>query len=269
MLYDQNDKRLSPVHSKKPNGRRYRYYISACLAKGEMDDGTALRLPAKQIEGVVVGRITNLLCDTPRIMEAADLQNLNLYQVSNLEGHASELRADLTSKSSENQRTVLIDLVQRIHISPTQMTLILRRSILLPEDETLQTEINDSEGSVIPLDYPLEMKRRGVETKLIIGGQALGEPDPELVNLLATARHWYEALKSGDHPTMGSISKSESMDIDDVSRTLNLAFLCPSIVRDFIHGKHPVGLTVDSLRRMSAHLPLDWKNQRTFLGMQN
>lgn len=34
LLYDPNDQRLTPVHSKKPNGRRYRYYISASLSKG-------------------------------------------------------------------------------------------------------------------------------------------------------------------------------------------------------------------------------------------
>ncbi|MGJ8560645.1 MAG: hypothetical protein ACSHX3_10450 [Litorimonas sp.] len=49
LLYDQIDQRLSPIHSKNPSGRCYRYYISASLAKGEMDDGKALRLPAKQI----------------------------------------------------------------------------------------------------------------------------------------------------------------------------------------------------------------------------
>ena len=58
------------------------------------------------------------------------------------------------------------------------------------------------------------------------------------------------------------------MDKGDVSRTLPLAFLAPSIVSDIISGQHPVDMTSDSLRRKTAHLPLDWNDQRQFLGFE-
>ena len=58
------------------------------------------------------------------------------------------------------------------------------------------------------------------------------------------------------------------MDKGDVSRTLPLAFLAPSIVSDIIRGQHPVDLTADTLRRKTAHLPLDWNEQRPFLGFE-
>jgi hypothetical protein len=269
LLYDQNDQRLSPVHSKKPNGRRYRYYISASFAKGEMDDGTALRLPAKQIEKLVVNRITDLLSDTARILKIANLQNLTPHQISTLDTHASELNKGLRATSPDAQREAFIDLVQRIHISPNQITLTLRLSVLINAHRDTRLENGSPDEAMVSICYPFEMKRRGVETKLIIGGQALGEPDQELIKLVATSRSWYLDLKTGTHPTIGSIAKTENMDTGDVSRTLKLTFLSPSIIRDFIHGKHPVDLTVEQLRRMSADLPLDWKAQRAFLGMQN
>ncbi|GHB04962.1 hypothetical protein GCM10009069_29380 [Algimonas arctica] len=269
LLYDQNDQRLSPIHSKKPNGRRYRYYISASLAKGEMDDGTALRLPAKQIEKLVVNRITDLLSDTARIVDVADLKDLTPHQVSSLEAYAAELIGHLTSASSEPQRVALIDLVGRIQISQTEMTLTLRRSMLVPAAEASQTQINGCEDAVITLNYPLRMKRRGIETKLIIGGQALGEPDPDLIKLVATARYWFEGLKRGVYLTIGSIAATENVHRGDISRTLMLAFLAPSIVRDIIDGKHLIDMTVDQLRRLSPNLPLDWTAQRAFLGMED
>lgn len=119
------------------------------------------------------------------------------------------------------------------------------------------------------LNYPLQMKRRGIETKLIVGGQALGEPDPELIKIIATARQWYERLKSGVYPSTGSIAETENVHRGDISRTLMLAFLAPSIVTDIIDGKHPVDMTVDQLRRLSPNLPLDWTAQRAFLGMED
>jgi hypothetical protein len=265
LIYDGDDKRLTPVHSEKPNGRRYRYYISASLSKGEMDDGTALRLPAKQIEGLVLKRLRGLLLDTSRLMQMTDGNNLTPHQVSNLEMHAKQLTDRLTEASLETQRTTLIDLVQSIHISSSQMTLKLRRRLLMPENTPALVE---SEDDLITLNYPLQMKRRGVETKLIIGGQAVGGSDPDLINLIAKAKDWYEGLKNGTHPTIGSIAKTQNVDRSDISRTLMLAFLAPSIVKDFINGKHPADLTVDQLRRLSPNLPLDWNSQRAFLGMQ-
>lgn len=269
LLYDEHGQRLSPVHSKKPIGRRYRYYISASLTKGEMDDGTALRLPAKQIEGVVLDKITKILTDPAHIMKVANLQNIPPHQVSILDTHASELNEGLRTTNPEAQREALIDLVQRIHISPNQITLTLRRRVLINADRDMQSENGSVDDAMVSIQYPVEMKRRGVETKLIIGGQSLGEPDRELIKRMATSRRWYLDLKSGTHPTIGSIARIENTDIGDVSRVLKLAFLSPCIVSDFIHGKHPVDLTVERLRRMSADLPLDWKAQRAFLGMQN
>lgn len=264
LIYDGDDKRLTPVHSEKPNGRRYRYYISASLSKGEMDDGTALRLPAKQIEGLVLKRLTGLLLDTSRLMQLTADTNLTPYQVSNLEMHAKQLIDRLTAASLETQRTTLIDLVQHVQVSQTEMTLTLRRSMLVPASEDPHRQ-----DAVITLKYPLQMKRRGIETKLIIGGQALGEPNPDLIKLVATARHWYEGLKSGTYATTGSIAETENVHRGDISRTLMLAFLAPSIVRDIIDAKHPADLTVDQLRRLSPNLPLDWTAQRAFLGMDD
>lgn len=265
LLYDEQYSRLTPVHSKKPNGRRYRYYISASLSKGEIDDGTALRLPAKQIEGHVLKRLTALLTDTSRLMHIAGSQSLTPHQVTQLAAHAKQLADGLASGQIDTQRTALIDLVVRIHISPSQLTLKLRRNVLLPA----KTDAHQpSEDDIITRVYPLEMKRRGVETKLIIGGQALGEPDPEFIKLIALARAWYEGLKTGAHKTIGDIAKAEGLDIGDVSRTLTLAFLAPTIVKDFLNGKHPADLTVDHLRRKSSRLPLSWTEQCAYLGFK-
>lgn len=200
-------------------------------------------------------------------MEAADLQNLNPYQVSKLKDRATELTVDLTSKSSETQRTTLIDLVQRIHISPIQMKLMLRRSALLPANEVSRTKINDAAKTVITLQYPLQMKRCGVETKLIIGGQALGEPDPELINLIAKARDWYEGLKDRRYSSQLQIAAEYSLDKADVSRVLNLAFLSPKIVSAIVAGDHPAEMTVQSLKMSAGNLPSGWQDQANLLGV--
>lgn len=133
IIYDGNGDRLSPIHSKKPSGRRYRYYISARLSKGEIDDGTALRLPAKQIEGHVMRRLTDLLSHTSQVMGIAESSMLTLQDVSKLGRHVTDLAARLTSNCTVTQRTALIDIVQRITLSPNELKLDLRKEAILPD----------------------------------------------------------------------------------------------------------------------------------------
>lgn len=266
MIYDESGDRLTPVHSKKPNGRRYRYYISARLSKGEKDDGTALRLPAKQIEGHVISRLTDLLSNTGQMMGMTEDTQLTPKQISKLEVHASELVTRRTSNCIETQRSALIDIIQRITISPKVLTLDIRKATLLPG--CVWPQKVKSEDDTITLNYPLQMKRRGIETKLIIGGVTLGQPDPELIKLIAKTRDWYEGLKTGRFKSIKNIAANEKMDDGDVSRSLSLAFLAPSIIHDIIAGKQPVDLTSRGLSRIANRLPLDWAEQRSFLGME-
>jgi len=51
---------------------------------------------------------------------------------------------------------------------------------------------------------------------------------------------------------------AQKVDNGDVSRTLPLAFLAPSLVHDIIKGQHPVDLTPRDVRRKASRLPLDW-----------
>ena len=88
----------------------------------------------------------------------------------------------------------------------------------------------------------------------------------DLIRIIAKARNWYARLKSGDYQSINNIADLEKMDKGDVSRTLPLTFLAPSIVSAIIRGEHPIDMTADTLRRKTAHLPLDWSEQRQFLG---
>ncbi len=114
---------------------------------------------------------------------------------------------------------------------------------------------------------PLQIKKRGVETKIVIGDRshAAAEPNQALIMLVAQAHHWLERLTDGSAISIIKLSREEQVDKNKISRALRFAFLAPDITQAIVEGRQPVQLTADRLRRLSD-LPMDWQSQRNLLG---
>jgi len=195
---------------------------------------------------------------TPNLLKLLPLLTPSPTIVSKVTTSAEAVIAQINNKDTvETVRATILDIVERIEVHTDKLVLTIRCQPLLSETK--------KEG-VIKLEYTLQQKRRGIESKLVIGGQVLGEPDKELILIIAKARSWYDGLKTGAHKSINDIAALENMDKGDVSRALPLAFLAPSIISDIISGQQPVDMTKDSLRRKTAHLPTNWSEQRQFLG---
>ncbi|MGE0416991.1 MAG: recombinase family protein, partial [Acetobacteraceae bacterium] len=60
LLFGSDGRALSPTHTRK-GGRLYRYYVSQAVLKGEANDAPFRRLPAREIEGVVIDQVRAIL----------------------------------------------------------------------------------------------------------------------------------------------------------------------------------------------------------------
>ena len=89
--------------------------------------------------------------------------------------------------------------------------------------------------------------------------------DPKLAKLIARAHVWFEQIKSGQRKSIEEIARAEKVNAGNVTRTLPLAFLAPSIVEAILAGAQPVELTTKRLQRL-VPLPYDWAEQRRALG---
>ena len=107
----------------------------------------------------------------------------------------------------------------------------------------------------------IHIKRRGIETRLLIGGgKEHSRVDDKLVHTIAKAHTWFGYLKSGTSTSINDIAKVESLPANEVSRQLRLAFLAPKIVEAILRGRQPVGLTAKSLLRATS-IPQNWDRQ--------
>ncbi|MCA3416381.1 MAG: hypothetical protein INF84_17440 [Roseomonas sp.] len=60
MIFGADGRALSPTHTRK-RGRLYRYYVSQSVLKGGADDAPYRRLPAGEIEALVLDQLRALL----------------------------------------------------------------------------------------------------------------------------------------------------------------------------------------------------------------
>jgi hypothetical protein len=110
------------------------------------------------------------------------------------------------------------------------------------------------------LTHPLGLRRRGVETRLVLGEPA-GELDDALIRNVARANAWMAAIQEGR--SVEEIADDAGTSKRRIQHMIHLAFLAPSLVGEILRGAQPPGLTSDWLKTHA--LPPCWKEQQRLL----
>ena len=258
LAYDETGDRLCPTHANK-KGRRYRYYISKRLMHGTGTDGW--RLPAKELERVVLEGVRDLLCDELRLVRALRLDDAAPGPLKSIVGRAAAVAHELERDSSE--RPLLRTLLHRIVIDAASILIEIKRSGLTSLLGVPKHGAAASADELLRLIVPIQVRRRGVEAKLVmsaVGGRLLAG-DSKLVSAIAEAHCWLDDLAEGRATSLRDLARQKRCDAGEVSRTLPLAFLAPDFVDAILHGAQPVGLVPRHLKRIAA-LPARWDEQR-------
>jgi hypothetical protein len=117
------------------------------------------------------------------------------------------------------------------------------------------------------IKLPFELRRRGVEARLVLGNkqQQPGDTDAVLLDTIARAADWLPRLTSQKALSIAEIGRQDDVDDGEISRTLPLAFLAPDILETIVQGRQPITLTATYLKRLKP-LPTSWFEQRCVLG---
>ena len=107
----------------------------------------------------------------------------------------------------------------------------------------------------------MQIRRRGVELRLVINGgaSASGQTDQALLRAVARAHCWFDDLVSGH--SMVEIARRNGVGKQYVSRLIRLAFLAPEMVERIAAGRQPPELTAQALRTGRFDIPVHWAAQ--------
>ena len=262
-LFDESGQSLTPSHAVKRE-RRYRYYVSRSLINGTVDSaGGGWRLPAPEIERTVAASACQILSDRTAIAATAQAIALADNQLPSI---FSEAEAWIVRLQSEIEAAAALSvLVDRVDLTDTG----IRVSLKVPIPETTTRVATNAKELIIARFFPMAIRRRGVEMRLVIeDGRRTPAPraDAALLKAVARAHQWSEDLLVGRALSVAEIAKREGVGGRYVRRLMRLAFLAPEIVQAIVAGNQPPELTAEALAER-IDLPLLWTAQEQAVGI--
>ena len=248
-LFDETGDRLTPSHSSK-DGKRLRYYISRRLATGKSrEHPDAWRLPAPQLEQSIARVVHSHLADPailPKLLGKIDATKLDLLQAK------TNLLADTVAPHQTTSKwSALIYLAT---IAPGKLVVELNGEAISHQLDVPEDHI---EANHLRLNAAFQLRRKGVETKIILGCEP-PEVDEVLVRNIVKSRNWFEAIKRGE--TFATIAACEGTSKRRIQDVVDLAFLAPDILADVVAGTLPMNVTSDVLIKQG--IPGRWSEQR-------
>ena len=242
MAFDENGERLTPTHAVK-KGTRYRYYVSRSLITGAAKDHSeGRRIPAGNLENLVVGRIRTFLVDEGAILNAIRDEHAGGAEQRRLIGRGRQISEELTTLAPDETRAMLMVLLNRVDVRPDRVEIKVHRRQLL---ELLQAQSinscapagrpNSDFDDILTLTVKARLQRVGREMRMLVENaddQTLA--DPGLLRIIARAHDMQERLTQDTDLTVPAIANQERVSTGYLSRLLRLPSLAPDIITAII-----------------------------------
>jgi DNA invertase Pin-like site-specific DNA recombinase len=230
-LFDETGDRLTPTHTKRKNGKRYRYYVSNRLLSGSRDKA-GWRLPADPLENELAAAIHQRL--------QAQAHRL---------GRVHPALVDVSR---------LLNLIDRAKLSKGCIAIQLNAKAV---ENWLGRASGNATADQLKFEISLALKRRGVENR-VISGQLIPAPDAILIRALAKAHKWLDQYREGS--PLHEIAAREKMTSSYIRNRACLALLSPKIQSAIVNGTQPADLSLERLMREG--IPADWAEQERKFG---
>ena len=243
--------------------RRYRYYVSRGLITGKRAGSEGgWRLSAPVIERAVIAATARMLEDRSGL--AAWLHDEARFSTHQL---ALALKAidifHAALGAGDAHIMTIAALIARVDLGVNELRLTLNLGALLKA----QLGSEDRTSLLIQRCVPMQLRRRGVEQRIIFAGESAPTTklDVTLIRAIARGRRWFNQLATRRAKDTFEIARDDGVPDSYVRRLIPLAFLAPSLIEAICSGRQPPELTAEHLTRRLS-LPSCWTEQEKVLG---
>jgi DNA invertase Pin-like site-specific DNA recombinase len=242
-IFDDRGNRMTPTHSNK-QGARYRYYVShALLQKRNGEAGSLPRVPAHEVETLVINSLPKRLDDA--------------------NGEGQKYATDRETVDRQVERIIIKRGAIDIHLINGPDS---RPGHRQPDENKAPTP----ESALPPILTVPWTSVAATELKGILHSPSEPTMTPEsrdaLLYAIAKARAWIEDLVGGRVASFAEIATQEGKVEDHVRFLARLAFASPRVVSAIIDGSVPADSRVTAFAK---GLVYHWREQERRLGIAN
>jgi site-specific DNA recombinase len=265
LIVDTDGNRMTPTHATK-RAKRYRYYVSASLLAGDHSPAqTGIRVPAGDIEGLVLDRLRAFFSPRIEVSDALASLHLEARPLDAALRNAFGLSERWLAMPPVEMKSLVRDIVERATITADRIEIRLGRANVAA---ALEAGGGSQRPAIDPITLSIEAKlrRAGKGKRLVIENGAEADVNEGLVELIKEAFAIRNQLLSGSDDSIEAMSGRLGMNKCRLTSLIRLSYLAPDIVRALLEGRQPIELTPMRLLRLSKDLPHDWSEQRHVLG---
>ena len=240
-IFDDRGNRMTPTHTNK-RGVRYRYYVSHALLQKRNDEaGSVSRVPAPEIESVVL----KALC----------------------EHFGANARSERTTAAEDRDRIECQ--LDRVVVKAEALEIQLVRSSDRPEGQSAHKsddrEVATPPGTVftVPWSSAAFGEVKGILHSPSPPSRLSTETRDGLLSAIAKARIWIDDLVEGRVGSFSEIAMREGKVERHIRLLAPLAFVSPRIVSKIADGIAPSDLTVTSVAKRLAYSWAEQENYRS------
>jgi site-specific DNA recombinase len=264
LIVDADGSRMTPTHATK-KAKRYRYYVSASLLAGDHPQAQkGMRVPAGEIEALVLDRLRAFSRQGPTSVMALTPLDLEARTLDVALRNALKLSERWLAPPPVDMKSLVLDIVERVTIAANRIDIWLNRAKIAAALEagggSQRPDIDP-----IPLSIEAKLRRAGKGKRLVIAIGTEAEVNAGLVELIKDAFTIRIQLLSGSDDSIEAMSGRLGTNKCRLTSLIRLSYLALDIVRALFEGRQPIELTPTRLLRLSKDLPHDWSEQRHVL----
>jgi site-specific DNA recombinase len=252
-LYDQAGNLLTPTYTLK-NGRRYDYY--AVQSKPGMEGRKSMRVPARQMDSLVLSEVESLLNSPQRLQELLGIPDSAIAMVQ---------QKVLEIFQRGNQRETILAILLKVQFTESEVSIELDRGwmlkMLLCEGGTAANTLSE----VTTISARVSIRSHKSSVRLVLP-PAHSDPirnNPPIVHAVARAYEWSQRILSGEIPHQRALAQATGYDERYISKILPLAFLAPDLVEQILGKDFQNQVT---LEQVFSNIPANWLEQREIFG---
>jgi site-specific DNA recombinase len=235
-IFDDRGNGMTPTHTIK-KGVRYRYYVShAILQKRNQEAGTVIRVPAAELERLVVQAVRHHSADQTTEQEIASDRDLVEHHIERIVIRSNAVQVCLVEPKSP----------------PTDEN-------ISPQDQGAQRQGTAPTTSLtLPWNIPEFRAVKGIVHAPAKEPGIKPETRHLLLVAIAKARTWVDDLVQGRVHSLAEIARREGKVERHIRLLAPLAFVSPSVLQKIVEGSAPGSVTVTGLARALAY---SWAEQ--------